>query len=65
MRLIEMQGVYTVTACQETRQVGRHFRYTDGQPILDTRREEHCPVEDHNLVDRFLVERRPGSVQLS
>jgi hypothetical protein len=27
-------------------------------------REARCPVEDHNLVERCLVERRPGSVQL-
>jgi hypothetical protein len=52
------------TFCQGNRQVGRRFRYTDGQRILDILREAHCPIEDHNLVERCLVERRPGSVQL-
>jgi hypothetical protein len=50
MFFIEMQGVYTVTFCQGTRQIGRQFRYTDGQRILDIVREAHCPIEDHNLV---------------
>jgi hypothetical protein len=64
MFFIEMQGVYTVTFCQGNRQVGRRFRYTDGQRILEILREAHCPIEDHNLVENCLVERRPGSVQL-
>ena len=64
MFFIEMQGVYRVTFCQANRQVGRQFRYTDGQRILDIVREARCPVEDHNLAERCLVERRPGSVQL-
>ena len=64
MFFIEMQGVYRVTLCQGNRQVGRQFRYTDGQRILDILREARCPVKDHNLVERCLVERRPGSVQL-
>lgn len=64
MFFIEMQGVYHVTFCQGNRQIGRKFRYTDGQRILDILREAHCPIEDHNLVERCLVERRPGSVQL-
>jgi hypothetical protein len=64
MFFIEMQGVFTVTFCQGARQVGRSFRYTDSQKILDILREARCPIEDHNLVERSLVERRPGSVQL-
>jgi hypothetical protein len=64
MFFIEMQGVYHVTFCQGNRQIGRKFRYTDGQRILDILREAHCPIDDHNLVERCLVERRPGSVQL-
>ena len=64
MFFIVMQGVYHVTFCQGNRQVGRKFRYTDGQRILDILKETHCPIEDHNLVERSLVERRPGSVQL-
>jgi hypothetical protein len=64
MFFIEMQGVYHVTFCQGNRQVGRKFRFTDGQKILEILKEAHCPIEDHNLVERSLVERRPGSVQL-
>jgi len=52
------------TFCQGNLQVGRQFHYTDGQRNLDILREAHCPIEDHNLVERCLVERRPGSVQL-
>jgi hypothetical protein len=64
MFFIEMQGVYTVTFCQGNRQIGRRFRYTDGQRIIDIVRKARCPVEDRNFVEMCLVERRPGSVQL-
>ena len=33
------------TFCQGNRQVGRRFRYTDGQRILEILREAHCPIE--------------------
>lgn len=64
MFFIEMQGIYHVTFCQGTRQLGRPFRYADGERIREIMREAHCPIEDHNLVENCLVERRPGSVQL-
>jgi len=32
--------------------------------LFDILRTCACPIEDHNLVERCLVERRPGNVQL-
>ena len=48
------------TFCQGNRQVGRRFRYPDGQRILEILREAHCPIEDHNLVKNCVAECRPA-----
>jgi hypothetical protein len=64
MSFIDMQGMITVTFIESGKKVGRQYRYTVDRRLFDILRTCACPIEDHNLVERCLVERRPGSVQL-
>ena len=56
MSFIDMQGMITVTFIENGKKVGRQYRYTDDRRLFDILRTCACPIEDHNLVERCLVD---------
>ena len=57
-------GIYVTFSDTQQKKLGRTWRFSDESKVFDILRASRCPVEDHNLVERAFVERRPGRVTL-
>lgn len=64
MHFIEIQWRYHVTFMEGSRQVGKALHFNTDDKIYEILRRAHAPVEDHNMLERCLVARTPGSIEL-
>jgi hypothetical protein len=53
-----------VCFCEGNQQIGKRLKFSDPDRIYDLLRAAKCPVEDHQIVEEALRQRRPGSVNL-
>jgi len=53
-----------VTFIEGNRGPGRILNFTDGRKIFELLQRAHAPIEDHQIVDMALQQRRPGMVEL-
>jgi hypothetical protein len=53
-----------VCFCEGNQQIGKRLRYADPDRIYDLLRAANCQIEDHQIVEHALRQRRPGSVNL-
>jgi hypothetical protein len=50
--------------CEGNQQIGKRLKFSDPDRIYDLLKAAHCPIEDHQVVQQALRQRRPGSVNL-
>ena len=65
MHFYEMPMGLDVCFIENSQQLGKRLHYADPTRIYDLLRAAHCPVENHQIVELAIRERRPGSVDLS
>jgi len=64
MHVVELMWTYHVTFLEGNRQVGKKLTFQTDDKLYEILRRCHNPIEDHNHLERMLVERRPGQIKL-
>jgi hypothetical protein len=61
----EMPMAVDVCFCEGNKQIGKRLRLSDSERIYDLLRAGSLPIEDHQIVEEALRQRKPGSVKLN
>jgi hypothetical protein len=63
MHYTDMMLTFHVTFMEGNRALG-NLNFNSEEPIFEMMRRAHNPVEDHQIVENTIRERRPGVVEL-